>query len=564
MKYLINWVIKELHPSDVTNSKTTNSVYFSFFDNIQIRISDHLGKASDDKDNNLQIIISKDLFGNNKQFIIKESDYPTMMTLTDIKSVKMVLGTYLWHYKNMYDRNNVNKVKSGNSKSELIFSNFIKKYLKNDISSITKEDLDAYNQVMTTNILQWQYLPKEVRDNIIKLFFIDSTVNGVKYIINNIYKLSDYNHWKKKSYRDLLLMLTSYFSKYELNEKPGMPAVCKKINDVNTTSTEYETEIEVIDQKKRSPIELLKMYQAHGINNLDDVSKNNMKQLFGNLMKADTNCTYTKLTDAQKKEFREMLNFGIPYDIILNFYKSTINVKKNRCTPHVTDLRQLICRFLNLYNVGIIKYPTDTDFNTVSTDGLTKTKNIDIIFNTETSLINIINKDDLDNYGIDVNKNNNIIDTLVNDNNVVVKSEEEIKETIEKYTKLDNSIEKTNGESIYNIPDITSTFKQTHLDIINTVINDIKNRGDNVISYDNQRIMDVFAEHYEKQWKRMTNTQKELSASIMTEEKMTLNETDYIINKIYDKRKLVWPTTELVRIYIQEYCRRIRENRIAA
>ena len=56
MKYLVQWIKKELNPEKQVSSITTNSEYF-YIHNAKIRISDHL--RSDD--NNLQIIVVIDL-----------------------------------------------------------------------------------------------------------------------------------------------------------------------------------------------------------------------------------------------------------------------------------------------------------------------------------------------------------------------------------------------------------------------------------------------------------------------------------------------------------------------
>ena len=106
-------------------------------------------------------------------------------------------------------------------------------------------------------------------------------------------------------------------------------------------------------------------------------------------------------------------------------------------------------------------------------------------------------------------------------------------------------------------------FEQNQINILNDVIKKI-NDTNKYTSFETRRITDIFASHYSDIWEKLTWTQKELCSSIITNERMNLSETDYIINKIFDKTSFNFPVTELCRKYIKEYSQRIKESRMAA
>lgn len=72
MKYLLNWIEKELNPERHVSSKTTSSEYYYFY-GAKVRFADHI---SDRNDSDLEIILVKDLTGQNKHYLIKETELP--------------------------------------------------------------------------------------------------------------------------------------------------------------------------------------------------------------------------------------------------------------------------------------------------------------------------------------------------------------------------------------------------------------------------------------------------------------------------------------------------------
>ena len=66
MKYLLNWIEKELNPERHVSSKTTSSEYYYFY-GAKVRFADHI---SDRNDSDLEIILVKDLPGQNKHYLI--------------------------------------------------------------------------------------------------------------------------------------------------------------------------------------------------------------------------------------------------------------------------------------------------------------------------------------------------------------------------------------------------------------------------------------------------------------------------------------------------------------
>ena len=96
MKYLLNWIEKELNPERHVSSKTTSSEYYYFY-GAKVRFADHI---SDRNDSDLEIILVKDLTGQNKHYLIKEQNYPAMASVPDVKTLKIVLSTFIFQFKN--------------------------------------------------------------------------------------------------------------------------------------------------------------------------------------------------------------------------------------------------------------------------------------------------------------------------------------------------------------------------------------------------------------------------------------------------------------------------------
>lgn len=101
MKYLLNWIEKELNPERHVSSKTTSSEYYYFY-GAKVRFADHI---SDRNDSDLEIILVKDLIGQNKHYLIKEQNYPAMASVPDVKTLKIVLSTFIFQFKNRYSDN---------------------------------------------------------------------------------------------------------------------------------------------------------------------------------------------------------------------------------------------------------------------------------------------------------------------------------------------------------------------------------------------------------------------------------------------------------------------------
>ena len=50
----------------------------------------------------MEIILVKELTGQNKHYLIKEQNYPVMTSVPDVKTLKIVLSTYIFQFKNRY------------------------------------------------------------------------------------------------------------------------------------------------------------------------------------------------------------------------------------------------------------------------------------------------------------------------------------------------------------------------------------------------------------------------------------------------------------------------------
>lgn len=253
---------------------------------------------------------------------------------------------------------------------------------------------------------------------------------------------------------------------------------------------------------------------------------------------------------SSKKYIRSLLNEHISYDNILKFVNSIFDVMFTPKMKHKNDAPQMkviVDKFLRMYNIGIIKFPNEYDFDSTYNN---KFNHIDV---TQEESTNIEKTTD---------------DTTINENIEVKEPCNDIQyETITDYIPdtditIKDSYNYASTE-FDDIHDIHEMFEQNQINILNDVIKKI-NDTNKYTSFETRRITDIFAAHYADIWEKLTWTQKELCSSIITNERMNLSETDYIINKIFDKTTFNFPVTELCRKYIKEYSKRIKESRMAA
>lgn len=510
MKYLINWIEKEMHPEQHISSKSTSSEYFYFYGK-KIRISDHLG---DHKDNDLEIICVHDLFGKNKQYIVKEGSSPSIMSVPDIKTLKIVLSTFLFQYKNIYDNTQVkNNVIESTKKSN--FEVCINKIKNGGI--LNSSDIGSINVYMSSLCIQWHNMKEDIRLTFLHLFNLGKSIDEVKNIIDTEFPNKNAT-WQCDDLSDNLNRIYQYIpADYKIEEH----IICEKSLLQKKVEDSYK---KLVDEYEN--------YRQQSLENFEQQDKDRYVNIFGSLLVKNTGGRYSKLSTAQRKKFRELAYNKIPYDICLNVFNHTFKVKKNKkFLPEPTELGNVVNKFLKLYNIGIIKYPDEEDFdNTYSS-------------NFENNNITTIEDNNVDEE--EVNNENNII-------NFIPDTDKVIKESY-KYA----------NDEFMNIIDIHEMFDNNQINILDEVIKKI-NDTDNYTSFETRRITDIFAKHYSDIWNRLTWSQKELCSSIITEERMNLNETDFIINKIFDKTSFNWPVTEQCRKNIKMYCQRIKESRMAA
>ena len=286
---------------------------------------------------------------------------------------------------------------------------------------------------------------------------------------------------------------------------------------------------------------------------MKEEDKSKFLNAFGSLLALDTKNKYAKCSDHQKKYIRSLLNEHISYDNILKFVNSIFDVMFTPKMKHKNDAPQMkviVDKFLRLYNIGIIKFPNEYDF--------------DSTYNNKFNHIDVTQEE-----STDIEKTTD--DTTINENIEVTDAKEPCNDI--QYETITDYIPDTDItiKDSYNyastefddIHDIHEMFEQNQINILNDVIKKI-NDTNKYTSFETRRITDIFASHYSDIWEKLTWTQKELCSSIITNERMNLSETDYIINKIFDKTTFNFPVTELCRKYIKEYSQRIKESRMAA
>lgn len=533
MKYLVQWIKKELNPEKQVSSITTNSEYF-YIHNAKIRISDHLGRD----DNDLQIIVVKDLLGQNKQFLLKEAEFPTLVSIPDVKTLKIALTTFLFHYKNVHDTEVVKKNVTERDAQELTKQreqdtlSAISKL--NECLDITPQEASAFGEYMTAILPQWKEFTTTFRKFTRNLFRSGLSLQEFIDVINKEFNIND-NTWR-----------TEYLSEWQQRLKPYVAEKYFDETIVVVPKKDIETSINLCGHD----VAYLKMaHEFMQLMSLDSAKREEKKSTIfgdiGNMLRIDTDGMYSKLTDGQKKIYRELiLTNNIPYNTVVEFFKRTMSKSHKVIKPSSNHLKPIVSRFLDLYKQGIIKYPDEDDF---------------------------------DIYQIPVNDSDCIeiceqVDSDINEEAIVDTQEEHITETAvneEPVVEEQHQPEVVEHDGEYypefeNIPDITELFTDSQINIIETVIKTIDDAGGKSTSFEKKRILDVFMCHYSDIWSRLTWSQRELCSGIITNERMTLNETDFIINKVFNKNSFNWPQTAACRKIISEYCRQVRVMREAA
>lgn len=528
MKYLVQWIKKELNPEKQVSSITTNSEYF-YIHNAKIRISDHLGRD----DNDLQIIVVKDLLGQNKQFLLKEAGFPTLVSIPDVKTLKIALTTFLFHYKNVHDTEVVKKNITERDGQEIIKQR--EQYTLSAVSKlnecldITPQEACALGEYMTTTLPQWNDFTADFRKFTRNLFRSGLSLQEFIDVINKEFNIND-NTWR-----------TEYLSEWQQRLKPYVAEKYFDETILVVPKKDIETSINLCGHDNA----YLKMaHEFMQLMSLDSAKREEKKSTIfgdiGHMLRVDTDGMYSKLTDGQKKIYRELIiTNNIPYNTVVEFFKRTMSKSHKAIKPSSNHLKPIVSRFLDLYKQGIIKYPDEDDF---------------------------------DIYQIPVNDSDCIeiceqVDSDINEETIVDTQEEHITETAvneELVVEEKPQHDKEYYPEFENIPDITGLFTDSQINIIETVIKTIDDAGGKSTSFEKKRILDVFMSHYSDIWSRLTWSQRELCSDIITNERMTLNETDFIINKVFNKNSFNWPQTTACRKIISEYCRQVRVMREVA
>ena len=543
MKYLVQWIKKELNPEKQVSSITTNSEYF-YIHNAKIRISDHLGRD----DNDLQIIVVKDLLGQNKQFLLKEAEFPTLVSIPDVKTLKIALTTFLFHYKNVHDTEIVKKNVTERDAQELIKQreqdtlSAISKL--NECLDITPQEAGAFGEYMTATLPQWKEFTTTFRKFTRNLFRSGLSLQEFIDVINKEFDMSD-NTWRTECYSGWQKRLKPYVDEKYYDETVEIVPAEDIENSVNLCGHDnaFLKMAHEFIQMMSLPVEKR------------EEKKSQIIGYIGNMLRVDTDGMYSKLTEGQKKIYRELiLTYNIPYNTVVEFFKRTMSKSKKAIKPSTDPLKVVVSRFLNLYKHGIIKYPDDDDFDTYQipvkvSDCNTICEQTDADIQEET-IVEVQEEPITEETVIE----EPVIETIVTEEPVV--EEQSQPEVVEHDGEYYPEFE--------NIPDITELFTDSQINIIKTVIKTIDDAGGKSTSFEKKRILDVFKCHYSDIWSRLTWSQREICSGIITNERMTLNETDFIINKVFNKSSFNWPQTVACRKIISEYCRQVRVMREAA
>ena len=529
MKYLLNWIEKELNPERHVSSKTTSSEYYYFY-GAKVRFADHI---SDRNDSDLEIILVKDLTGQNKHYLIKEQNYPAMASVPDVKTLKIVLSTFIFQFKNRYSDNIVKEANKSEENKKILNT------CLNQLRSNNNANLDifqTFDKCIYSIIPQWHNMKQIYRIIFMHLFKLCGDIDSIKNIIDVEFPNDNQNDWHHKNTNDIINILVTYFpDDYNIRNIIGLDETISPKEKFANCFNEYYKNLDV------------------NIEDMKEEDKSKFLNAFGSLLALDTKNKYAKCSDHQKKYIRSLLNEHISYDNILKFVNSIFDVMFTPKMKHKNDAPQMkviVDKFLRMYNIGIIKFPNEYDF--------------DSTYNNKFNHIDVTQEE-----STDIEKTTD--DTTINENIEVTDAKEPCNdiqyETIVDYIPdtditIKDSYNYASTE-FDDIHDIHEMFEQNQINILNDVIKKI-NDTNKYTSFETRRITDIFAAHYADIWEKLTWTQKELCSSIITNERMNLSETDYIINKIFDKTTFNFPVTELCRKYIKEYSQRIKESRMAA
>lgn len=526
MKYLLNWIEKELNPERHVSSKTTSSEYYYFY-GAKVRFADHI---SDRNDSDLEIILVKDLTGQNKHYLIKEQNYPAMASVPDVKTLKIVLSTFIFQFKNRYSDNIVKEANKSEENKKILNTCLNQLRLNNNVNL---DIFQTFDKCIYSIIPQWHNMKQIYRIIFMHLFKLCGDIDSIKNIIDVEFPNDNQNDWHHKNTNDIINILVTYFpDDYNIRNIIGLDETISPKEKFANCFNEYYKNLDV------------------NIEDMNEEDKSKFLNAFGSLLALDTKNKYAKCSDHQKKYIRSLLNEHISYDNILKFVNSIFDVMFTPKMKHKNDAPQikvLVDKFLKMYNIGIIKFPNEYDF--------------DSTYNNKFNHVDVVPEETTD-------------DTTINEN-TKVNEVDEVKESCNdiQYDIITDYIPDTDItiKDSYNyastefddIQDIHEMFEQNQINILNDVIKKI-NDTNKYTSFETRRITDIFASHYADIWEKLTWTQKELCSSIITNERMNLSETDYIINKIFDKTSFNFPVTELCRKYIKEYSQHIKESRMAA
>lgn len=527
MKYLMNWIEKELNPEKHISSKTTSSEYYYFY-GAKVRLSDHM---TGHEDNDLEIICVRDLAGKNKQFLIKEGYSPNMVSVPDVKTLKIVLMTFIFQFKNKYQNTQI-KLSVNQENTKIAFNMCIDKLINGEC--LSTNDLHDVNSYLSNVCPQWMSINEKVRTAFLHLLKNKISIENVIDIINLEFPNKNAaNVWQNKSPEENINKVLQYLpNDYNIESTP-----IREYDPITSESTEYKKLINKYND-----------YKTIGFNNLTDDDKDKFINTFGTLIVKDTLGLYSKLTTGQRKTLRNLVKNNLPYKEILCFFNNTFIRKKKSLTPTTTLLVPIVNKFLKMYNIGIIKYPNESDFDTTYYTNFVN-EHEEIIDDNVQERTSIKNNKELND-----NMTSSIEENIENDS--IIEFNHDTDKTIKETYKYASA-------EFIDIPDIHEMFDNNQINILDEVIKKI-NDTDNFTSFETRRITDVFAKHYSDIWNKLTWTQKELCSSIITEERMNLNETDFIINKVFDKNSFNWPVTEQCRKDIKMYCQQIKESRMAA
>lgn len=351
MKYLLQWIKRELNPEKHISSVSTNSEYF-YVHNVKIRISDHLGK----NDNDLQVIIVKNLLGKNKQYLLKEGDYPTLITIPDVKTLKIVLTTFLFHF------NNINVKQAIKVKTEQDAQTSIERLKQNAAIAVTKlnngeeltsQDNSFLGSYLIDNLPQYKVFTPEFRRYIRNLFKSGASLEEFINIINTEFRNNE-SSWKFNNVEVWKLKVNPYIAEKYIENSVICNEIAKTIN-MDHPDNEYRNHALAYIKIISLPPEKRKK------------ENNALAAHLGYMLGIDTHNVYKKCTANQRKIYREcILEHNIPYNIAVELFNKVMYENKNKggVKPATANLKEIIDRFITLYKNGILLYPNEEEFKT--------------------------------------------------------------------------------------------------------------------------------------------------------------------------------------------------------